>query len=559
MKKIISVLLFFVFIGIIYTFPLVFHIKSFLLGEPGDTYGVVWRMWIHNAGGASAFSCSLHTDKVNAPFGALLQMYHPVTEVAIYFVSSLFGEIFAYNLIVMLIFVLSAFTMYMLVKYLTKSHIAGLFSGIIFGFSPFAVSHAIAGHLAFGFLMPLYVYTLFILKERKRFIYAVLSGIVLCMNCFTWLYYGYFMIFFTLCFIFYDLIAVLKEKGDCKKFIIKWCIFLIVVLAIMIPYAFQILAIKGNVNEIVSRPMKDLFTFSAKPWDYLLPSVYNPFLGKLFKPVVDSLLIGSNYAEQTLYLGFMTIIFTLYALWIWRKKSINASIISIIKFFFFTGLIMLILSAPPFVPIGKYTIENGEIISKYKIYFPSYLLFKIFPMFRVYSRFGVLVMLCAGVLAGIGLSEFLKNLKKYHKTAVLSVFAVLILEFAFIPKFIDLKNIPEVYSWLKDEPGDFIIAEYPIESNIHGLNEEYMFYQRIHNKKMFNGPVEGGEADKIKSGTADILKANSIRTLKSLGVKYIIVHADKYFKYRKIYPDLSKNRNLVLTRNFEKDLVYKIK
>lgn len=561
MKKNIIILLLFILISIIYTFPLILNIKSFLLGEPGDTYGVIWSMWQHKEHDRFNYSYSTYINEIASPFGYVRTSYHPVGDIIIFLFGDIFGEILGYSLLILFGFVLSAFFMYKLAFFLTKNNIAGIFSGIVFGFAPFAMAKAIAGHMVFNFVLPLYILSLFYMQKKRTIMASIIAGIAFILVSFSFLYYGYFMILFTFCFIIYDFFLIRKQKLPIKKWLLNWIIAGIIgfgVLSIHV-YSFSKYSSMPKEKVVLTRPLKDLFTYSAKPWDYMLPSAYNPILGKISKPIIDSLLIGSNYAEQTLYLGIIPVLLAFYAIWLWRKKQVDIQQQNLIKYLFFTGLIMLIFSAPPFVPLGKFHIVNGEIISAHNTYFPSYLLYKIAPMFRVYARFGILVMLCTSILAGIGFACVYSRFKYYRTAFVILCFALLAFEFVSVPKFIDAKNISPVYKWLESQKGDFIIIEYPLNPDIHGLTGEYMFYQRIHKKRMFNGAFTGTTIDKLQSTMLDVTDKKTLNIIKNLGIKYIVVHRDKYAVYNKTAPEIPDVAYIKPIKSFNKDLIYKIK
>jgi len=47
-------------------------------------------------------------------------------------------------------------------------------------------------------------------------------------------------------------------------------------------------------------------------------------------------------------------------------------------------------------------------------------------------------------------------------------------------------SMPRVYKWLKAQPQDFIIAEYPLLDEKGELYPDYLYFQQVHGKKLFN-------------------------------------------------------------------------
>ncbi len=93
-------------------------------------------------------------------------------------------------------------------------------------------------------------------------------------------------------------------------------------------------------------------------------------------------------------------------------------------------------------------------------------------------------------------------------------------------KIIDISDIPSAYAWLKNEPGDFVIAEYPLD--INSPNEMYKFYQTKHEKKMIDGTIPGSYANKTEKDMLRLSGANTVARLSKMQVKYALVHKADY-------------------------------
>jgi hypothetical protein len=88
---------------------------------------------------------------------------------------------------------------------------------------------------------------------------------------------------------------------------------------------------------------------------------------------------------------------------------------------------------------------------------------------------------------------------------------------------------PEVYTWLAKQQGDFIIAEYPMMSGSEASFYTYLFWQRIHNKRMVNGASPDNlPAWDFFERVRDLTDPDTPRLLKNIGVKYIIIHQKMY-------------------------------
>ncbi|MCX5656727.1 MAG: hypothetical protein NTZ48_00590, partial [Candidatus Omnitrophica bacterium] len=116
------------------------------------------------------------------------------------------------------------------------------------------------------------------------------------------------------------------------------------------------------------------------------------------------------------------------------------------------------------------------------------------------------------------------------KILIASLFCGLALfEFWSWPPFkvIDVSKVPQVYYWLKDKPGDFAIAEYPLDADGPGIM--YGFYQIKHEKKIINGTFPGTYANKVAKTIIKLSEPKTAGVLKWMGVKYVLVHRDGYF------------------------------
>jgi len=332
-----------------------------------------------------------------------------------------------------------------------------------------------------------------------------------------------------------------------------------------------------------AKPFRDLTSNSARPLGYLLPSQDNPFFGGFTKKFIKNPLYGGHPTEHTLYLGWVGIVLSIVAIREWRRKSKLVNKLTSrqvdkskgsqktedrnwqtgklanwstrtqkgVSFFLFAGIVALIFSHSPYTEIGPF-----------RILFPSYFMYKVLPMFRCYARFGIVVMLCVSVLAGIGLASILEKIKSIRKRRVFLSVVLLLIFIEFAPTLpapmVNAVKPPPVYEWLSKQEGDFTIVEYPIETD-----QEYFFWQRIHQKRLVNGAQPGTYADEVRKEIVDILKPETPGILKHLGARYVILHPDKYLKSEDVpvigeVPDVSKQRGLKLVKTFEEAQVYEV-
>jgi hypothetical protein len=151
------------------------------------------------------------------------------------------------------------------------------------------------------------------------------------------------------------------------------------------------------------------------------------------------------------------------------------------------------------------------------------------PALRAYCRFGILVMLAVAALAAFGLRYIIRNKSKLLAGVLSGIFLLLVLfEFLNFPPFkiIKLTEIPQVYLWCKMLPQEVIIAEYPLD--IEGPDPLYLFYQITHAKRTINGVYPGTAGHAVISKMCNLSQTSTIEWLAQVGVRYILVHSDRY-------------------------------
>ncbi|MBP7087903.1 MAG: hypothetical protein KBB01_01250 [Candidatus Omnitrophica bacterium] len=505
------------------------NFNSYLPGffSTDESYTISWDAWRIKASLANNTSIK-QTDLIAHPFGIDFYTNKPIGYLwfLMGLVLSLFTTpILTYNIQVFINFLLTAFFTYLLSKFLTKNRLAAILSGIIFGFSPYMFVRSWQ-HLGETYLwpIPLLLWSALQLKKDNTLkikIIFILSIIFTTFN-FDVTYYSTII---GITFISYLLVNRKDNKGYIKRIV-----FLVLITGLLlVPQFYTIfknVIFKGESSASAFnpyyRPFEDLFIQSARPLSYFLPPVSHPLFGNFTQRFVGSSLYGVSFTEHTLYLGWFALILAFIAIKLWRRSKHKRSAVSkepYIGFFVLLLLVSWLFSQPPWWQIRSL-----------KIFMPSFFMYKILPMFRAYCRFGAIVMFSVAVLAGYGLKFILDRFKgKVVKSLTASLFYSLVLfEFWTWPpyKVIDVSKAPAVYYWLKNEPGEFIIAEYPLDIDLP--SEMYKFYQTFHNHPIINATVPGTYPNKIAKTITKLSNRYATSVLKWLGVKYVLVHRQYY-------------------------------
>lgn len=538
------VIIIFILLIIVTTFPLILKVTTHIPGffSTDEPFAALWDSWrikysfLHNLSlkQTSLFAYPFGVDLYASGYFSYLWMgWH-------YLLSLLTTPILTWNIQNFLNLFLSTLFTYLLVFYLTQNRSSAILGGLIFAFCPYQFMR-IWQHLGLSYnqWIPLALLSLIWLKDnlsKKTKVIFFLSLLLLFSFDWSIMYLATIVI---LTFFLYILFYNWKIKLNSKKLLKEDIDYLKSAIAvgllsfiILLPQFFPVIKNRlkfssttpASAFNLYHRPFEDLFTQSAKPLSYFLPAIVHPLFGKFTERFIGTQLYGESVTEHTLYLGWTPLILAFFAFRRWRKRKIGTVPCvdsPYLGFFVLLAIVAWFFSQAPWWKIGPL-----------KIYMPSFFMYRLVPMFRAYCRFGIVLMLAVAVLAGFGLKFILDKFKTQRiKIAITTLFCCLVLfEFWNWPpyKVIDVSKVPAVYYWLKSQPGDFVIAEYPLDAE--SPSEMYKFYQTVHERKMINGTIPGTYANKVAQTIRKLSEPRTATILKGMNVKYVLVHKDDYLK-----------------------------
>ena len=116
-----------------------------------------------------------------------------------------------------------------------------------------------------------------------------------------------------------------------------------------------------------------------------------------------------------------------------------------------------------------------------------------------------------------------------------------------------LSRVPAVYYWIKEQPKDIVIADYPLDAD--SPSELYKLFQTVHEKKIINGTIPGTHANKVAQEIRRLSEPKTASILKWMGVKYAVVHKDDYLKTdlvedKEDMENIPRNQGLKLVKSF---------
>lgn len=479
-------------LAIIMTWPLILDISTHIMGAGGDAPMFVWNAWWLKKvifEGQNLFS----TDYMFWPQTIDLSLHTLalVNSTVIAILSKVINLVTAFNVYFLISVALSGLCTFSLVRYITKSDLSAFVSGIIFAFSPYITMHWLGHHnLVTIWFIPLFILLVLKLFKEKKWIYALLAGVIAGLASLNDFYNPIFLIGFLLLFIVWILFA--------RKITIKliWQFLSLIFIWLIIWSIWWIPAIASLFNPETSNVMslEQIAAFyGADPLRYFTPSFLNPIFGWLASSIPGRF---SGGVEGTIFLGYLPILTVLGFIIYKIRNKIKEQFLFGTWFWVTLGLIFGILSLGPYLKIAERIIYLS---------LPYAWLYKIIPLwgnFRVPARFSVMVILAVAVLVGIALAYILTKIRtnRLKKILIWIFCGIVILEFIPAPyPTMDL-SIPPVYQEIKSDKNTDSLLEIPWGINSGYLDEgkfesRFMFYQTYHDKKVAIGSVSRAKTE----------------------------------------------------------------
>lgn len=486
-----------------------------IFAQVGDPFGTIYKFW--------QFAWEIMPISYSFPDQILYRFY---TNILTHF----FGEIATFNLLTLFSFVFSAIPFYLIAKKITKNSLVSFFAGFIIAICPYRIAHLMQ-HLSLsniGFL-GFFIYYLVLLEEKFSSKNIIFLGLFFLLALFDSYTYGFFAI---LVFAVYIIVKIISEYFKKPRTIItkKELITLIcsfIVIGILVGF-FIISPIYSETSSIkdIERGEKELAAYSAYGGYYLFPSPQNPWFGKYSKDYFSEKVedLGTNYTEQTNYLGYVILFLTLFYLGYFIKnyKVIKREQKFIAYFFILIGILGVYFSFSYPIKLGNWNISFANKI------------FSLLPFLRVYSRFGLLVIIALAVLSALGLNVIFNKIKNYNLKILLLivVFALISFEYIIWPKdriqAVSFNYMSEVYQNLLGK--NCVLLEYPFFSDDAPQGYEYLIWNRYTNCKLINNQYKSFyDYKNFYETVRDLNSESDIQCLREKGINYIIINNDLFY------------------------------
>ena len=526
----------FALLAILFTRPLIGRMTHEIAGEIGDNVYFIWMIGWWQKALFQTHSNPLDVRFLNYPEG--WNMAHtemaPAQLILAQPFSLLKGETFAYNMVMLLSFILSGVIMYGWVRHLTGSTLAGVLSGTIYACLPYRQAHYLIGHLNLSGTqwLPLFFWGWFdLMKEgtgeiRKKA--ALLAALGLGLTALTSQYYFFMLVIIAALMALFTILfrdrAKLRDPAFYKNCGLFICFALPMLAAAELP--FLMLAGEGGMPD---RDWGGVRMYSAGLTDYLLPAtthfLFGNFVGAHFNRDV--------WTEATLYVGVFSL--ALFIIGTCRKEQR-----SFLKWMFVSGILSAVI-----LSMGTDLHWNGAPVEwtlpaflqekfgreTLPILLPGFFFFKYFPFFaklRAMMRFGIIAECLIACGAGFGLIALFRKFP--GKTALVTAVTLFLVIFEFFPKsqkaFAPVSARP-VDHWLAEQPGEGSVMRIPFTLN----DDQAGTYYTLTNEKPFIGgffnAFPPNQYKRISGTMSGFPSKESLALARELQVEWVLIEENE--------------------------------
>lgn len=511
---------------ILMTWPTVLHLNNGIPGDGFDGWQNYWNMWWVKKALLELGTTPFFTDYLYPPNGASL-LFHTLNIFNSFWTLPLqlnFGLAIAYNSVVLASFTLAGYGGYLLSLHVltqlsrpdrflkpVRSQLvrpAAFVGGLVFTMAPFHFAHLLGHMQVFSMIWPPF-YVLWLLRTLTPPPALPLKGeggggevrdialtclFLILATLVDWYHTLYLLIFTGLTLLW--TLYVSRSRFHLSRSTLRplWLVMVIGLgfAAVLSPLLIPMLQAARSTPELQTG-LDQSITLSADLLAFILPSEIHPLWGTWAKTIADN--FSTTLSERLIFAGFVPLALASFAIGrAWRQQTV--------KFWTFITASFFVLALGPYLHLGGKIVTLGG----WPMPLPYLLLYHTIPFIgltRSLSRYDLMVMLGLGVLAAIALA-YLINLigdrrsETGDRQTLHSLFAIryspfairftlpflatflICFEFLAIPYPISKIDTPPFYFDLAKQPGDFTIAELPMNWD----RPTPMLYQTVHGKRL---------------------------------------------------------------------------
>lgn len=459
----------------LYTWPLLLHLSTHVLGGPGDGFDFLWKMWWVAHAVLDEQINPFFNPRVYYPSGYFLA-YAPITPLNSFLLApltKLLGETFTYNLSMLVSGPLTGWITYRWARRLLARQpdlspeaaaTAAIFAGLVVAFNPLRYER-LGGQLDLA--QTQWVVLFFLTLDRwleepgiRRGIWLIFTANLVVLS--SWYY--------ALVIVLLAPVYVLAFAPDYRALLVDRRVWTTVLIGVAVsvvlsgPFVVAQMRVPGEAGVSLDQAI----TWAASPTDYLVLNPNHPLLHRLYERAGLGVL-ATTPGEFHLSPGFVVLLFAMLGWRLTEGRSWRAlKWLLVAAFVLSLGPVLTVFHASTGVPL------------------PVWALRAILPLARQprsWARFGAVVQIGLSLLAAPGLAHTLAEREKrwQHRLIAGGVAAAYLFGLWSVPFELTSTAARPVDGWLAEQPGDFAIMQYPLETALSG---EALYHSRHHGKKI---------------------------------------------------------------------------
>ena len=508
-------------LSLLMTWPLVTRLDNSLPGWPGDNFAFLYKFWWFRVALLHEHRQPLFDPNTFAPFGFNLGQGEPtlLNTLPGVVLGAIFNDVAAYNLLALASFVIAGLGAYLLVREVTGSKPAAFLAALVFAFCPYRLSQ-FAGHiqlLGTGWIALAFYFTERAFKTLQLRDGA-LAGLSLALAALSAWYYAYMV---GLVLAVYVVVRLLTSRRAVRlrSLVPAFAGALVALVVVAGPVALPSLQLWGQGG--LSHTAKAADEHSASPLDYGIPNPLQPLWGQPFM----SAHAQQNVIESSLYAGLSVAALATLG-WLLRKKGARApgswvawGVVLAVAFVLSLGLTLHGLG-------GQVQLAGGGSIP-----LPGQLLFDWLPLFssmRAYARFGVIAVLAACVLMGLGWLFLCRRFPESAPWLTLLAALMIMVDFWTGPYAWGTSRVVESQTagYLASAPPGTVM-QMPLTSALTG---PALFAESFYGKPIAYGydTFEPPEWSAARPDLVHFPDDRALDVLRRWGVRYIVVSGNAY-------------------------------
>jgi hypothetical protein len=507
----------------------------------------------------------------------------PVNSLPAVPVTAIAGPVFAYNLMVLLSFVLTGLTTYLWIYRVTRRRGAALTAGLIVTLGAYRTAHT-AGHLPLITTqwIPLLLWSFEEFLERRSAKWSIAMGVSAALVALSSWYYAYAMA------LMFPVYAVARTWNERRVWLtIDWwtrlvpaaLAWLILVTPFAIPYVVS--AMSGGME----RTFTELQSWSLNFYAFFIPNAAHVIWGPRIRDAFPQ--EGLQWVERGVSLGLIATVLTAVA--VWRRKQLALPAVTamigvwVASYLIALGPYVYSGDHQVFVPVPwivsktvdwyfAHFVPDSPLRAEYwarqalPIPLPSLLLVHYVPgtaSMRVMARFGVWTLIMTAGLAGIAARALYESARRSAPRLAAAAAALAIAGIVFESwSRLDTTSVEPrgVDVWLARQAEDAVVAELPVSVATQPAQD---FYVTVHQHATVLGPAGDSFPPPVRRDRAEILSGfpspAAVAALKRWGVTFLVVSPSEVKEWSAWESALGNASNFELVTEVQGVRVYRLR